>query len=161
MKLYEIDQAIMECLDAETGEILDFEKLEELQLQREKKLEGVALYIKTLTAEAAAIKVEEDALAERRKAKENKAKSLKEYLSNVLAGETFETAKVRLSYRKSTSLEITDGVALLEYLEKTNKDHCIKYKFPEIRSSEVTKLIKAGEEVPGAILQEKQNLQLK
>jgi len=27
MSLYEIDRAILECLDMETGEILDFEKL--------------------------------------------------------------------------------------------------------------------------------------
>lgn len=159
--LYEIDRAILEVIDLETGEILDTDRLEQLQLQREQKLEGIALYIKTLAAEAAAIKAEEDALAERRKAKENRAKSLKAYLSNALAGEKFETARVRLSFRKSTSLEITDELALLSWLEKNGKDDCIKYKLPEIRGSEVTKLIKAGEEVPGAALQEKQNLQLK
>lgn len=161
MKLYEIDQAIAECLDFETGEILDLEKLEALQVQREKKLEGVALFIKNLTAEIAAIKVEEDALAERRKAKENKAKSMKEWLAYTLNGEQFETAKIRLSFRKSTALEITDEQTLMAYLVREQKADCIEYKAPKIRSSEVTKLIKAGEEIPGAQLVEKQNLQLK
>lgn len=161
MKLYEIDSAILACIDGETGEILDTDRLEELQLQREQKLEGVALYIKTLSADVAAIKAEENALAERRKAKEAKATRLKEYLSNALCGQKFETARVRLSYRSSTSLEISDEFALLAYLEKAGKDDCIRYKMPEIKASEVTKLIKAGEEVPGATLQEKQNLQIK
>lgn len=161
MKLYEIDSAILECIDGETGEILDTDRLEELQLQREQKLEGVALYIKTLSADVAAIKAEENALAERRKAKEAKATRLKEYLSNALCGQKFETARVCLSYRSSTGVEITDELALLTWLEKNQQDQCIKYKLPEISKSEVTKLIKAGEEVPGVALVERSNLQMK
>ena len=41
--LYEIDQEILDCVDAESGEILDVEKLDALQMERERKLEGVAL----------------------------------------------------------------------------------------------------------------------
>lgn len=48
MTLYEIDQAIMECVDLETGEIIDVEILSELQMERETKLESVALWIKKL-----------------------------------------------------------------------------------------------------------------
>lgn len=159
--LYEIDQAILDCLDAETGEILDFEQLEQLQVERDQKIEGVALYIKELNGAAAAIKAEEDALAERRKAKEAKAARLKEYLNKALGGQAFETARVRLSFRRSTKVEITDTIALLEWLEDNRKENCLTYKMPEISKSEVGKLIKAGEEVPGATLTESQNLQLK
>ena len=159
--LYEINNAILECCDMETGEILDFERLEQLRLEKGQKIEGVALYIKNLDAEAAALKVEEAALAERRKAKENKAKRLKEYLAGALNGQKFETARVRLSFRTSTGVEISDELALLTWLEKNNKDHCIKYKLPEISKSEVGKLLKAGEEMPGAALVERSNLQMK
>lgn len=159
--LYEIDSAILACLDAETGEILDFDQLEQLQLERDQKIEGVALYIKDLLADAAKIKAEEDALAERRKAKADKAERLEEYLSKALAGQTFETPRVRLSFRKSTKVEISDQLALLEWLEDNHKENCITYKMPEIKKGEVGKLLKAGEEVPGAALTESQNLQLK
>lgn len=159
--LYEINQAILDVVDGETGEILDLDRLVELQLEKEQKVEGIALFIKTLAAEAAAIKAEEEALAERRKAKENRAKSLKEYLTNELAGKKFETARVRLSYRKSTKVEISDETALLDYLEKNHHEQCIKYKTPEISTSEVGKLLKAGTELPGAALVENNNLQLK
>ena len=37
MKLYEIDEAIMACVDAETGEIVDAEKLEALLIEKEEK----------------------------------------------------------------------------------------------------------------------------
>ena len=61
--LYEIDQEILDCVDLETGEILDTEKLDALQMEREAKLEGVALWVKDLKAEAAAVKEEADKLA--------------------------------------------------------------------------------------------------
>ena len=159
--LYEINSAILECCDMETGEILDFERLEELQLEKEQKIEGVALYIKNLDAEAAALKAEEAALAERRKAKENKVKRLKEYLTSALDGQKFETARVRLGFRTSIGVEISDELALLTWLEKHHQDQCIKYKLPEISKAEVGKLLKAGAEIPGVALAQRSNLQMK
>ena len=35
MKLYEIDNAILECIDMETGEVIDAEKLDALNMERE------------------------------------------------------------------------------------------------------------------------------
>lgn len=32
--LYEIDAAILSCVDLETGEVIDYERLQELQLER-------------------------------------------------------------------------------------------------------------------------------
>ena len=77
MTIYEIDQAIMECVDLETGEIIDTEKLDKLQMERDAKLENVACWIKDLKAEAEALKNEKQALAERQKVAENKMESLK------------------------------------------------------------------------------------
>jgi hypothetical protein len=55
MTLYEIDDAILACVDPETGEIINPEALTALQMEREKKLENVALWVKDLKAEAEAI----------------------------------------------------------------------------------------------------------
>lgn len=161
MSLYEIDKALLECIDTETGEILDFNRLDELQLAREAKLENIALYIKNLQADAEAIREEEKALAERRKAKENKAASLKEYLSKALDGNTFETAKVSLSFRKSTVTDITDEFSVVEYLEKNHIEKGLTYSLPKISKAVVGELLKAGQEIPGAVLQEKSNIQIK
>ena len=48
--IYEINQAIMDCLDPETGEILDMEALEQLQMDRVQKAENVACWRKNLMA---------------------------------------------------------------------------------------------------------------
>ena len=55
MTLYEIDQKLLDCIDLETGEILNEERLNELQMERNEKLEKVALWIKELKAEAETI----------------------------------------------------------------------------------------------------------
>lgn len=161
MKLYEIDAGILGCIDTETGEICDLDRLEELQIARDAKLENVALYIKQLTAEADALEAEKKALQEREKAKRAKAARYAEWLSRALEGKPFETARVRLSFRKSDTVEIRDDFAVLYYCERNNLDHCIKYFPAEISVSEIKKLLKAGQEIPGAVLAEKKNLQIK
>lgn len=109
MTIWEIDQAICELIDPETGELLDFDKFAELSIERDTKIENMACWIVNLTAEAKAIREQEVILADRRKALENKAKKLKEYLDNILGGEKFKTAKVAVSYRKTSSVEVDEG----------------------------------------------------
>ena len=41
--LYEIDNEILACVDLETGEVIDTERLDALQMEREKKVEAVAM----------------------------------------------------------------------------------------------------------------------
>lgn len=160
MTLWEINEAIMACVDAETGEIIDFDQLDKLTMAREEKLENIALYIKALDAEAAAIREEEKTLAARRKVKENKAARLREYLSDALAGQPFETSKVALSFRSSQAVKVTDSMALLDWLE-SNYDDCLTYKTPAVRLDAVKMLIKRGVDVPGAEIETRNNLQMK
>ena len=67
MTLYEINAEIASLVDEETGELLDYDRFADLQMERDAKIENMALWVKDLDAEAAAIKAEETALAERRK----------------------------------------------------------------------------------------------
>lgn len=166
MTLYEIDRAIaealVECVDIETGEIiLDLEAVEALQMEREAKIENLALYVKNLAAEAAAIREEEKTLADRRKAKEAKAERLKNYIADALGGVAFETARVKCSFRKSTAVNITDNVTLLWYLKSMSLDKCVKHKDPEVVKSEVAKLLKDGRDIPGVVLEERNNMTIK
>lgn len=109
MTIWEIDNAIAELVDPETGELLDFDKFAELSIERDKKIENMACWVVNMTAEAKAIREQEKILAERRKALENKSDRLKDYLDKILCGEKFKTAKVAVSYRKTTSVEVDEG----------------------------------------------------
>ena len=56
VKLWEIDERIRECVDPETGEIIDDAALDALTIAREQKVEGVALWAKELSYEVEALK---------------------------------------------------------------------------------------------------------
>lgn len=161
MKLYEIDRAILECIDTDTGEITDIERLAELNLEREQKLEGVALYVKNLLAEADGIKAEVDALNKRMKSKRAEAERLKNYLTFALNGQAFETAKVDMRFIKSQSVEITDQLDAVHWLQKHDFEECLRYKMPEVEKAAVKKLLQEGKTIPGVVLQDNNNLQMK
>lgn len=154
MTLYEIDKAIMDLADPETGEITDFEALDSLQMARDQKIENIACYYKNLVSDAEAIKAEKDALTERQKAAENKAARLKEYLSYALRGEKFSTPKCAVTFRKTTSVNVDNPSAAIEWAEMNGHRECVRYKAPEISKSELGKVLKTGQEVPGAALVE-------
>ena len=150
MTIYEINEQILNCIDSETGEIIDIDKLNELELERDAKIENVACWIKELKAEAEAIKSEKLALAERQKVAENKAESLKKWLAYALQGEKFKTAKCSVSFRKTESVEVTD-----EGLNNLMKEHdeLLTYKAPEPNKKAIKDAIKDGLSVQGVRLE--------
>lgn len=157
MKLYEIDNLIENFefnIDEETGEILNAEELDELQMARDEKIEGVALWIKNLTAEAEAVKAEKKAMDDRQKRLEKKAESLKGYLTYALAGQRFSTPRVDMSFRKSVSVQIEDET-------KIPKEFCTITEVSKPDKGKIKDALKAGQDVFGAELVEKQNLQIK
>lgn len=151
MKIYEIDQAIEDLIansiDEETGEVLfDPEVLEQLQMERERKIENLALFIKNATAEAKAIKDERDALGKRYESLQKRIASAKEYLEFVLHGEKFHTARVAITYRKSTSVDLDD-----QFLDwaKENWSDLLRTKV-EPDKKLIGEHLKSGEEIPHA-----------
>jgi predicted aconitase len=155
MTLYEISAEYMALIDPDTGEVADFERLAEMSAAMEQKKENVALYIKNLTAEADALKTEKDALAEREKVKRAQVDRLSDYLSRFLAGEAYETAKVKCSFRKSTVCMVEDEVAFLKRYPKYKK---IQTK---LSLQDVKDALKTGVTLKGASLVDKYNLQVR
>lgn len=153
MKLYEIDQAIMDLVDSETGEIIDIEAFDSLQMERDEKIESIALYIKDLKAEAEALKAEKLAFAERQKVAENKAESLKNYLAYALKGQAFKSTKAVVSFRKTQQVDIPDIYKLDE--------NFLKYAEPTADKTAIKEAIKAGQTVKGATLIENTSVIIK
>lgn len=160
--LYEINadlEALLNNVDEETGElIIDDAALDALLMERTDKLEGVALSVKNINAEIAAIKAEETALADRRKRLEKQRDGRTEYLVHALNGEKLETAKVAIGYRASKAVEIDEAVFM-----KWAKRHksFLRIADPAPDKKAITDAIKAGETIPGAALVEKQNISIK
>jgi len=151
--LYEINQQILECIDLETGEILEGSKYNELELAKEEKLENIALYYKNMLSEAEALKAEKNAFAEREKQARAKAESLKKLLDNELGGNKFETTRVKISYRKSTAVAVDEDKLPAKW---TN---VVETRTPD--KNRIKEALKAGESIDGAMLIETNNIQVK
>ena len=150
MNLYEIDAEILNCVDVETGEIFDVDRFEELNLTREAKIENICLWIKNLRAEAEALKAEKEVFDKRKKAVENKMESLKKYISGYLQGTSFESTKVKVSFRKSKTLEISEGAIIpSEYL---------LYIEPCVDKLGLKKAIVSGLKIDGVTIEENYNM---
>lgn len=151
--LYEINAAILDCVDLETGEIIDVEKLQALQLEREQKIENVALWYKNLLSDAAQYKAEKEAFAERERAARAKADRLKAYLLDALQGEKYKSTRVNISYRNSNRVVVDDVLNL--------PPRFVKFADPEPNKTEIAAAIKNGEEVSGAHIERNQSIIIK
>ena len=156
MTLFEINQQIINAIefgcDPETGEIIDAAALDALEMAKEEKTENIILLIKDLTAENKAISEEEQALAKRRRAGENRVEWLKNYLMASLDGEKFKTPRCSASYRKTASVSIIDESAIpSEYIRTKTEPNKMAIK----------DALKAGETIPGATLEDRVSLIIK
>lgn len=164
MNLFDINNNIRAFLDKlyssvdETGEIAqgDWEALEELTEARDTKIENIALYIKELDAQAEALKAEKEKLEKRQKSTEKKAQRLRDYLRlNMCQANqpSFETSRVKISFRKSEVISIVDDLLPKKYMAKK-----VTYA-PDKKA--IKELLKAGHSIKGATIVEKQNIQIK
>lgn len=155
-KLYDLVREIEDFefeIDEETGEILNANDLDNLELEKNEKIEQLCLWIKNLKSDAAAYKAEKDSFAKKQKAAENKAESIKNYIASILAGDKFKTDRVTVSYRKSEQVECLD-MSLVD-------DDYLRFKEPELDKTKIKKALKDGVNVGGCMLVEKQNMQIK
>lgn len=152
LKLYELDAAIAMFqfqIDEETGELLNADALDALQMAREKKLENIACLYKSKRAEAEAVKAEEKAQKTRRERLEREAEGLKSYLDNSLNGEKLKSSRVTISYRSTSRLEVSDAAAAVSWLEGHGCEMAVRRKEPEIDKSLVREILDQGSVIPG------------
>ena len=154
--LYELVKEIEDfqfVIDEETGEILNFDELDALQLEKNTKVENICLLIKNLRSDAEAYKAEKNSFEQKRKQAENKADRLTAYVQYILAGDKFKSSRVNVSYRKSEKVICPD---LLE----VDVDY-LRYKEPELDKKKIKDAIKAGVKVKGCYMEESLNIQIK
>lgn len=161
MNLYWVDNAIYKLYDEfvnpETGELTDpdafAERYAELEISREEIIENTLLLYKNCVSDAEAIAAEIKTLKARQAALEKRADKLKADASDALNGEKFQTAKVAVSWRKSTAAEVDESLCPEEYI--TTKVTTAPDK------KAITAALKAGQEIPGCKLVERVNMSVR
>ena len=154
MKLYEINDEIMACIDTETGEILDEEKFNELHMAKEEKLTNIALLYINMKADKEAYETQEKKF----KAAKERAKNTMEWCKNTLANELQgkpmkdDERRFTIGWRNSEKLIITDEKAIAPewVVTKTSFD-----------VAGMKEAIKNGQAVAGAEIISNQNIQIK
>ena len=161
MTLYDIDAQIAALEDAaeddmlideETGELISVSQaLDALRMEREAKLENVACWVKNLSAEADAIREEENRLVKRRKSAETKAANLKAWLLAAMTREDgttdkLKTGRVMVSVKKNPPSTVVDD----DLLPSTYKVAKITY---QANKELIKRELLSGGEVPGAHLE--------
>ena len=163
-KLYEINQDIENLLDVvtdpETGEVVDTECLDDLFIERDQKIESVALYCKDVHADIVAIENEIEVLSQRASKLKNTYDGLKRYLAWALEGKNFSTPKCEISFRKSESVEVDDSFC------KWAKDNSAIYFLTTKESivpnkTEIKKYLKSGHTLEHCRIVEKKNINIK
>jgi hypothetical protein len=150
-------QLMSQIMEAE-GEVTP-EMEEALQLngeQMQRKAMSVGYAVKTCEYSIEVLDKEIDRLQALKKRAAMAKEFFKQRLSEAMqlyGIERLEGGNIKLSFRKSTSVDVYEKLAIPEqYLE---------WKEPEVNKKRIAEALKAGDEVPGARLLTKQNLQIK
>lgn len=161
--LYEIDERIANifvtpegtAVDGNTGEVLDAEALDALQMEKWSQVDNICRYIKNLQSDIEQYKEEIDRLTARAASAQKKLDSLKTYLAMHLEpGQKADVPSAQIRWRKSTVVTITNE-SMIPVGYWTQK---IDMKPNKIA---IKDMLKAGSSIPGAVLEEKQNLTIK
>lgn len=160
--LFDINKALVAawdlCADPETGELDPdgYIYFEQLQMERDAKIENIGCWIKNLESDADALKAEAKNMADRAKRAERKADSLKRYLTAALDGEKFNSTRCAISWRRSVSVEI-DEAEIPELPEQYLRTKTTI----EPDKTAIKDALKAGEVIEGCRLVERNNISIK
>lgn len=133
------------------------EKMEQLQLDYAKLIRNLRNEHINRKAEAEAMKAEKQRIAKRQSTAEKAADRAARFLAYLTKGEKYEDEVVKISYRKSETVETDE-----EFCDWAirNAPGLVKIT-PEPRKADIKKLLKNGMLIEHCSLVEKKNIQIK
>lgn len=157
MKLYEITNAIAKLEDLAEEDTSLIPYLDSVQMQLKEKAENIIKFILNQESSINSIDAEIQRLQDYKKSYLKKVDNLKNYIAYQMQKDgidKIETDIAKFSFRKSSSILITDETLI--------PSEFIKIK--EVKSIDklaIKEALKTGRKIEGALVEEKQNLQIK
>ena len=168
MTLYELTMDYKHFLVAvENGDIpveAIADTLESIESSIDEKIDNIACMLKSLSAEKAAIKAEEERLAQRWKVKANVQDRLKNYLSDMLLamGKTeFENPRHKISFRKTPGKVVFDDEKKFIEWAQVNADGLLNYGKPTVDKAAIKVALANGAELEGVRIETSQSMTIK
>ena len=157
--LYEIAASIQDILACEEWTEEAEAKLEGLSMALEHKVGNIVAFSHNLESFVETCKAEEKRIAERRKAAENRVKSLKDYLlRSMLAA---ERTTIEIGTKKISVQDNPPSVSVLEEAIIPARFFVTIPEQHQLDKKAVAEAIKKGEEVPGAVLTRGKSLRVR
>ncbi|MGY3724989.1 virus Gp157 [Granulicatella balaenopterae] len=163
MNLYELSnnynqlaQLIEENSDAVENDVL-IDTLDAIETTMEDKAENIAKLVQSLKAEEEGIKAEVKRLNDKKKVITNKQANLKSYLQDVMqqTGKTkFKSGTFSFAIQKNPPKAVIDDLSLLPF-------EVLVVQPPTPDLNIIKGMLKAGEEVPGAHLEQGESLRIR
>lgn len=170
MKLYEYAEefrTLFDSLDEMDGDEMEqawFDTLESIEAEFEDKAENLIAFIKELNGQAAILREQEKAFAERRRTKERRAERLKKYLlgcMNAVGCKKIDRPLGCASVRNNVETpRFADEGAFIAWA-KNNAGELLRYKDPEIDKAAVKRCLQEGHEIVGVTLERSQSVVIK
>lgn len=170
MKLYEYAEefgALFDSLDEMDGEEMEqawFDTLESIEAEFEDKAENLIAFIKELNGQAAILREQEKAFAERRRTKEHHAERLKKYLlgcMNTVGRKKIDRPMGCASVRNTPESPHFEDEAAFADWALANDSSLLRFRPPEIDRTAVKKYLQAGHEIDGVTLERSQSVIIK
>lgn len=155
-----------ELTDAEREDMQQawFDTLEGIEAEFEEKAENVACFIKVLKGEVDMMAAEEKVLAARRRSRERRIESLKNYLlgrMDAIHLKKIDRPKARISTRNNAeTVAIDDPHAFILWAQE-HGEQMLRYKEPEINKIEVKEALQEGGCLPHCHLQRTRSVIIK
>ena len=145
MNIFNEEDLMSMCIDVDTGEFNEA-MFEGLRIERDRKIENIALWVIEDEAMAKSIKEQENKLKERREILEQRVEKRKEFLRYIAEGKKLKTDRVTVSYRTFKAVKITnEEIIPMKY--KTVKTAV------SVSKDDMKKDLQAGKTVEGAELE--------
>lgn len=145
MNTFNEEDLMSMCIDADTGEF-DEAMFEGLKIERDRKIENIALWVLEDEAMAKNIKEQENKLKARRETLLQRIEKRKEFLRYIAEGKKLKTDRVTVSYKTSKAVKITNE-EIIPAKYKTVKTSVSVSKY------DIKKDLQAGKTVEGAELE--------
>lgn len=121
-------------------------EFEEMSMAKDEKVENTALYVKQLAYEVKALQEEKKSLDSRIRQKKNTAEFLKGLLEDALEGHKFETPKAKVSFRKTTKVDVEP--MFIQYAQGRGLVDLVEVKITQTpKKAEIKKALQTGEDL--------------
>lgn len=162
MTLFELneeqDRLMRMLCDDETGEINEevYDELQQLELDREEKIDGWCYFLKQKKAELDAAKGILDNVKERYEFIENNYKRLRARFETLMNGEKFKSMYNTVYYHPSTAVVLDSGMDVRDV-----DDEYLTYQEPVLNKGKIKSALKLGETIKGVHLEENVSMVIK